>query len=112
MNTFIHTNRRIAPFRSLSINSIWFILCILAIPCSPALAQGDLLISPIRIVFEGSKRSQEINLANVGKDTASYTISMLDYRMKEDGGFEEITVPPTPKAKILQDRSCAIFPVR
>lgn len=55
-------------------------------------AQGDLLISPLRIVFEGAKKSQEINLANVGKDTATYAISVVDYRMKEDGSFEQITV--------------------
>lgn len=56
-------------------------------------AQGDLLISPLRVVFEGNKKSQEINLANVGKDTASYVISIVDYRMKEDGNFEQIDTP-------------------
>gem|GEM_PF-5683234 len=40
-----------------------------------AVAQGDLLIAPKRIVFDGSKRVEEINLANIGKDTATYTIS-------------------------------------
>ena len=56
-------------------------------------AQGDLLISPLRIVFEGTKKSEEINLANVGKDTATYVISVKDFRMTENGGFEEITEP-------------------
>ncbi|MCW3120630.1 MAG: hypothetical protein JWQ38_122 [Flavipsychrobacter sp.] len=60
---------------------------------SMAFAQGDLLISPLRIVFEGPKKSEEINLANVGKDTASYVISIKDFRMTENGGFEEITEP-------------------
>lgn len=59
------------------------------------MAQGDLLISPLRIVFEGSKKSQEINLANVGKDTATYVISVVDIRMKDDGSFESITTPDT-----------------
>jgi hypothetical protein len=58
-----------------------------------ARAQGDLLISPLRIVFDGNKKSQEINLANVGKDTAVYAISVVDYRMREDGGFEEVKTP-------------------
>jgi hypothetical protein len=53
----------------------------------------DLLISPLRVVFEGTKKSQEISLANVGKDTAVYAISVKDYRMKEDGSFEEVTEP-------------------
>jgi len=58
-----------------------------------AMAQGDLLISPLRVVFEGAKKSQEINLANVGKDTATYEVSVKDIRMNENGSFEEITVP-------------------
>lgn len=55
--------------------------------------QGNLLLMPKRIVFEGSKRYEEINLANIGKDTARYAISLMHIRMKEDGSFEEITEP-------------------
>ncbi len=59
---------------------------------SPALsAQGDLLITPRRIVFEGNKQRQEITLANTGQDTARYVVSFVNYRMKEDGSFEQIT---------------------
>ena len=65
----------------------------LMMSAATAQAQGDLLISPLRIIFSGAKRSQEINLANVGKDTATYAISIVNIRMKEDGGFEEITKP-------------------
>ncbi len=54
-------------------------------------AQGSLLLTPKRVVFEGTKSSESINLANLGKDTARYVISLVEYRMKEDGGFEEIT---------------------
>jgi P pilus assembly chaperone PapD len=56
-------------------------------------AQGDLLITPRRVVFEGSKRSMDLNLANTGQDTAVYAISLIQIRMKEDGGFETITEP-------------------
>jgi hypothetical protein len=62
---------------------------------SSAFAQGDLLISPLRVIFEGSKKSQEISLANVGKDTATYSVSIVDIRMKDDGSFETITTPDT-----------------
>jgi len=58
-----------------------------------AMAQGDLMLFPKRIIFEGSKRSQEINLANSGKDTARYILSVVQIRMKEDGSFENITEP-------------------
>lgn len=55
---------------------------------SAAFAQGDLLITPKRIIFDGSKRSEEINLANIGTDTATYMISFVQYKMNEDGKFE------------------------
>ncbi|MFD0975655.1 molecular chaperone [Salinimicrobium gaetbulicola] len=48
---------------------------------------------PKRLVFDGSQRSQEINLANTGKDTAIYAISFINYRMTEDGKFEQIETP-------------------
>jgi P pilus assembly chaperone PapD len=57
------------------------------------MAQGNLMIFPRRVVFEGPKRSQTLNLANTGVDTARYNISFVQYRMKENGAFEEITQP-------------------
>ena len=56
-------------------------------------AQGDLLVTPKRVVFEGNKRSMDLNLANVGEDTATYAISLVQIRMTEEGGFETITEP-------------------
>lgn len=58
-----------------------------------SLAQGDLLVTPRRIVFEGNQQREEITLANTGQDTAYYSISFLQYHMTEDGRFEEITEP-------------------
>jgi hypothetical protein len=56
-------------------------------------SQGNLLITPRRAVFEGSKKSLDLNLANTGQDSATYAISIVQFRMKEDGGFETITEP-------------------
>ncbi len=56
-------------------------------------AQGDLMIMPKRLVFDGSQRSQEINLANTGSDTAVYAISFVNYVMTEDGNFEQVEEP-------------------
>ncbi|TDN85910.1 P pilus assembly chaperone PapD [Salegentibacter sp. 24] len=56
-------------------------------------AQGDLMIMPKRLVFDGSERSQEINLANTGSDTAVYAISFMNYSMTEEGNFEQIDEP-------------------
>jgi len=61
------------------------------IASTSVMAQGNLLITPRRVVFEGSKRSQDLNLANTGADTAKYNVSIVQYRMREDGSFEEIT---------------------
>lgn len=55
-----------------------------------AFAQGDLMIFPKRIVFEGNKQKEELNLSNIGKDTAIYSISFLQYNMEEDGSFKLI----------------------
>lgn len=56
-------------------------------------AQGNLLVTPRRVVFDSKKKVQELNLANTGQDTARYVISIMDIRMKEDGSFEQITEP-------------------
>jgi hypothetical protein len=74
---------------------VYPILCLsfLCFATSNSNAQGNLLISPKRIVFDGTKKTQEINLANTGKDTAKYLISVMEIRMTEYGGFEELTVP-------------------
>lgn len=56
-------------------------------------AQGDLMIMPKRLVYDGNLRSQEINLANTGKDTATYAISFINYKMTETGNFEQIETP-------------------
>jgi len=58
-----------------------------------AAAQGDLLVTPRRVVLDARDRSIDLSLANIGKDTASYTISFVQIRMTEAGNFETITEP-------------------
>lgn len=57
------------------------------------LAQGNLLIMPRRVVFSGAKKTQELNLANIGKDTARFAISLINIRMTENGSFDVIDEP-------------------
>ncbi|HOU02564.1 MAG TPA: fimbria/pilus periplasmic chaperone [Bacteroidales bacterium] len=71
-------------------------------------AQGNLLITPRRVVFEGSSRSIDLNLANTGKDTSAYAISIVNIRMKDDGGFENITEPDPDQR--FADRFIRFFP--
>lgn len=71
-------------------------------------AQGNLLITPRRIVFEGNKQNQEINLANTGQDTAVYAISFVQYRMNDDGSFEQIEEPDP--GQLFADKYLRYFP--
>jgi hypothetical protein len=57
-------------------------------------AQGDLLIFPKRVVFEGiQNRTQNINLTNIGKDSATYKLSYIQIKMDQDGKFIPIEEP-------------------
>ena len=100
------------PFNAAKENrmkSSYFILVFIASFFSMvSVAQGDLLLYPKRIVFEGSKKSQVLNIANTGKDTVRYFISVVQMRMKEDGGFETITQPDS--AQYFADKNFRFFP--
>lgn len=69
------------------------IVLLTIISSASAVAQGNLLITPRRVVFEGNKRTQDLNLANTGVDSAKYNVSIVQYKMNEDGSFKEITEP-------------------
>ena len=86
------------------------VLCVFMLLISPVLsyAQGNLLITPRRVVFDGSSRSMDLNLANTGQDSATYSISLVQIRMTEEGGFETITEPDTGQR--FADRFIRFFP--
>lgn len=77
--------------RPVLLSFVVFAAMLFVIPLE-VVAQG-LLITPRRVVFDGSKNTQSLNLANQGDDTARYVISFVQYRMKVDGKFEKITEP-------------------
>lgn len=82
-------------------------IALLPLTCN---AQGDLMIMPKRVVFDGNQRSQEVNLVNTGSDTASYAISFIQYKMKEAGGFVEITEPE--EGQFFADKNLRYYPRR
>lgn len=82
-------------------------VAMLFIPCELS-AQGDLLITPRRVVFEGNKQSQELTLANTGQDTARYNVSFVQYRMTESGAFEQIEVADS--GQYFADKYLRFFP--
>jgi len=109
MDTSVFTNKN--KFKSLAhfAGLTCFLFMGFSLLCgSQVKAQGNLLISPHRVVFEGQKRVMEINLANTGQDSAKYSISFLQYKMKEDGAFEEITAPEP--GLNFADKNVRVFP--
>lgn len=94
------------PFQFL-VPLIGLVMLLSALPLR-SLAQGDLLITPRRVVFEGSKQSQELTLANIGNDTAKYNVSFVQYRMTESGAFEQITEPDS--GQYFADKYLRVFP--
>ena len=72
------------------------------------IAQGDLLITPKRVVFEGNKQKEEISLVNIGKDSATYSVSFIQKDMREDGSF--VTVVNPAEAQMVADPYLRIFP--
>lgn len=66
------------------------------------------MIYPKRIVFENSRRSQELSLSNNGKDTARYVISVVQIRMTNIGNFETIVSPDS--LQYFADKNFRFFP--
>ena len=59
-------------------------------------------------MFEGNKQKETLNLVNMGKDTATYSISFVQYNMKEDGSFVIIEKPDS--GQMFADPYLRIFP--
>lgn len=73
-------------------------------------AQGNLLITPVRVIFEKGKSNEDINLTNIGRDTAVYVVSYQHYRMATDGSFTELS--PNDTTVKYADANLRIFPRR
>ncbi len=84
------------------------LIILLVLSTGETQAQGNLLIMPRRIVFEGAKKSEQITVANTGKDTAKYVVSIVQMRMKDDGSFEKITTPDS--GQYFSDKYIRFFP--
>jgi P pilus assembly chaperone PapD len=85
-----------------------FLMGVLLLCTASAQAQGNLLLFPKRVIFEGAGKIQTINLINTGTDTVKYLITMVQFRMKEDGSFETISQPDS--AQQFADHFLRFFP--
>lgn len=70
--------------------------------------QGNLLIMPRRVVFEGGNNSIDLTLVNTGNDTARYVVSMVQMRMNQDGSFDQILEPDS--GQYFADKFLRFFP--
>jgi hypothetical protein len=99
-------------FRILQISRIFLSVLLFTFIILPGFntlnAQGNLLITPRRVVFEGNKRVAELNLVNTGSDTSRYNVSVVQYRMTENGAFQEITEPDP--GQLFADKNLRFFP--
>jgi hypothetical protein len=73
-----------------------------------SIAQGDLLVTPTRVVFEGNKQREELNLINTGKEPATFSISLIHYNMSEDGTLVIIEKPDS--GQMFADPFLRFFP--
>ena len=81
-------NRRVAVETVLAL--LFGLLLVQALWAPPVLAQGQLMVAPTRVVFEGRERVAQVNIMNTGDETATYRISFVRKRMNETGDFQEI----------------------
>lgn len=99
----------LSKFKSLSTALFFFLFILFSFLFnSNVKAQGNLEITPKRVVFEGQKRITEVKLVNIGSDSANYAISFKQYRMTEDGTFQEITTPDL--GQNFSDKNIRYFP--
>ncbi len=71
----------------------FYILLSLGLSSTANAGPGDLLVSPVRVVFEDRKRVAEVTLVNKGQQNATYRISFENRRMLRNGAFEKIDMP-------------------
>jgi len=86
------------------------LLLLISLLCAgfPTLAQGDLFITPKRVVFEGNQRKQLLNLVNVGTEITTYSISFVQKDMTEEGEF--VVVEEADSSHMFADPFLRIFP--
>jgi len=49
--------------------------------------QGNLLVTPVRVIFDGQKQKEDLNITNVGNDSAIFIMSFIHHRMNPDGSL-------------------------
>lgn len=69
------------------------ILAASSLPAAPARAAGGLVVTPQLVELDSRNRSQVLTLANRGDQTETYRISIVNYRMDEEGNLHPTEQP-------------------
>lgn len=77
-------------YQSLRLSFYFLALFLWAGQC---LAAAQLMVTPTRVVFDGSERNAKVTVINTGNSTGTYRISLVNKRMTVDGDFEDIKEP-------------------
>jgi hypothetical protein len=85
---------------------------VMLLPIGEAFAQGSLMVNPKRIVLGEKKRTDNVTLFNSGNDSADYVISLVHYRMMEDGSFKEIPDSVKTDDILFSDSVIRYFPLQ
>lgn len=73
------------------IGTIGLVFAITLLGAGPAAA--DLLISPLRVVFEARTRSVTVVVTNQSQETKTYRLEWAEKRAKPDGQYEDVPEP-------------------
>ena len=67
---------------------LYSVLFYFTLTASLTYGQGNLLVTPVRVIFDDLKQKEDLNISNLGQDSAVYIISFVHYKMQEDGSFQ------------------------
>jgi hypothetical protein len=95
------------------IGAIGLVLAFMLLGAGPAAA--DLLISPLRVVFEARTRSVTVVVTNQSQETKTYRLEWAEKRAKPDGQYEDVpepdpTMPVSSKLVQFSPRQVTLAP--
>ena len=71
---------------------ILIVLAVMAGKTGTVVAQGNLLINPVRVILDKMNQSENVTLSNTGNDSATYIISFVHYKMNPNGSFKQLAI--------------------
>lgn len=79
--------------------ALFFLVVTIGLAAGAPSARADLTIMPVRVMFTDRDRTQEITLINSSENTNTYRLELGSRKMKEIGGYEQLTEPLDPLFK-------------